>query len=267
MQAHTGYLSKPSSAPTTSGLLQPKSHCGQNCACSSCSGKINDSTGREFRAAASSAAAASTMGARFGHDFSRVRVRADAFSPAHHLTIKGQLQAAESASEGTSKTSAESGEETIPGPSESPIETGGPNCPITAVFSSTLAGQEKSSCQLAQNQFGAATLARFVLHGVQSGAGSSSVTEQFKSLKDNYGVFGLLTPNTYTTSGNIFDDCYILASTKPLPSDLELEVEQNHLLNGQIISKNIITYTPGRVSIRSCKRQAGSCDFATVCRR
>jgi hypothetical protein len=102
---------------------------------------------------------------------------------------------------------------------------------------------------------------------VQSGAGSSTVTEQFKPLKDNYGVFGLLTPNTYTTSGNIFDDCYILASTKPLPSDLELEVEQNHLLNGQIISKNIITYTPGRVSIRSCKRQPGSCDFASVCRR
>jgi len=218
------------------------------------------------------------MGANFGHDFSRVRVHADAFSPkglqlprsegpAHHLTIKGQPLGAESSSEATSETSAESAEETIPGPSESPIETGGPNCPITAVFSSTLAGQEKSTCRLSANQFGAATLARFVLHGVQSGAGSSTVTEQFKSLRDNYGVFGLLTPNTYTTSGNIFDDCYILASTKPLPSDLELEVEQNHLLNGQIISKNIIIYTPGRVSIRSCKRLPGSCDFASVCRR
>ena len=268
LQANVTHVAKPPSERTTADLLQRKSHCGQNCACSSCSAKINDSTGREFRTGASSnAGPAASTSASFGHDFSRVRIQADTFSSAHHLTIKGQPQAAESSSEATSQTSAESAEETIPGPSEPPIETGGPNCPITAVFSSTLAGQEKATCQLAQNQFGAATLARFVLHGVQPGAGSSTVTEQFKSLKDNYGVFGLLTPNTYTTSGNIFDDCYILASTKPLPSDLELEVEQNHLLSGQIISKNIITYTPGRVSIRSCKRQAASCDFATVCRR
>jgi hypothetical protein len=209
------------------------------------------------------------MDASFGHQFDRVRVHADAFSPEglQPLTIKGQLLGDESSSEETSETSAESAEETVVGPSESPVETGGANCPITAVFSSTLAGQEKSGCRIPQNQFGAATLARFTLHGVQPGAGSSTVTEQFKSIKDNYSVFGLLKPNTYTTSGNIFDDCYILASTKPLPSDLELQVEQNHLLNGQIISKNIITYTPGRISIRSCKRLPGSCDFASVCRR
>jgi len=204
-----------------------------------------------------------STGASFGHHFSRVRVHADA----QPLTIKGQMFGEESSSAETSEASAESAEETVVEPSESPVQTGGANCPITAVFSSTLAGQEKANCRVPQNQFGAATLARFTLQGMQPGSGSVTVGEQFKSLKDNYSVFGLLQPNTYTTSGSIFDDCYRLASTKPLPSDLELQVEQNHLLKGQIISKNIITFTPDRVSIRACKRLAGSCDFASVCRR
>lgn len=219
-----------------------------------------------------------SMGSHFGHDFSRVRVHArmsealpspssDANST-QHLTIKGQLLGDESSSsEETSETFAESPEDAVGEPLDSPVETGTSKCPVTAVFSSTLAGKEKANCQVPEKQFGAATLARFVLHGVKAGAGSQTVNEQFKKLKDDYGVFRLLKPNTYTTSGNIFDDCYMLASPDPLPSDLELQVEQNHLLNGQIISKNIITYTPSRISIRSCKRVRGKCDFASVCRR
>ena len=215
---------------------------------------------------------------RFGHDFGRVRVHALASdvlqfqrsseNAAQHLTIKGQLLGDESSSsEQASEALAESPEETVVEPSDSAVETDTSKCPVTAMFSSTVAGGEKANCRVPENQFGASTLARFVLKGVAEGAGSQTINEKFTKLEDNYGVFGLLKPNTYTTSGNIFDDCYMLASTKPLPSDLVLKVEQNHLLNGQIISKNIITFTPGNVSIRACKRVKGSCDFQTVCRR
>jgi hypothetical protein len=237
----------------------------------------------ELRALSSplEAGAGSSLTSGLGHAFSRVQVHSNTLASepwqlpgsndnsAQQLTIKGQLLGAESASgEEGSEGFTESAEETVVEPSESGIETGGnATCPVTAVFSSTLAGQEKANCRVPDKQFGAATLARFTLHGVQPGAKSQTVTEQFKSLKDNYGVFGLLKPNSFTTSGSIFDDCYMLASPKPLPGDLELQVEQNHLLNGQIISKNIVTFTPSRISIRSCRRLPGSCDFASVCRR
>jgi len=217
--------------------------------------------------------------ARLGHDFSRVRVHAGSGTSGrlpsdlsgeatlHDMFIKGQIGGDESPSADETLEPFSEPEETLVEPAEDAVELGNSNCPVTAVFSSTLVGKEKSNCQVPAQKFGAATLARFVLHGVTPGAGSSTVGEQFKKLSDTHGVFDLLKPNSYTTNGNIFDDCYSLFSTKPLPADLELKVEQNHLLGDQVISKNIVTYTADRITIRPCKRQAASCDFATVCRR
>jgi hypothetical protein len=210
---------------------------------------------------------------RLGHDFGRVRVQAsgsDALqlqrsttNPAQHLTIKGQLVGEESSS---TEQSSEAPEEAVVEPSDSAVETQTSQCPVTAVFSSTIAGGQKANCLVPDKQFGAATLARFVLRGLKPGAGSQTINEQFKKIEDKSDVFKLLKPNSYTTSGNIFDDCYLLASKEKLPADFVLKVEQNHLLNGQIISKNIITYTPDRISIRPCKRVKGSCNFVTLCR-
>jgi hypothetical protein len=283
----TGKTSTPSSSGLQSGVLQRKY------ACDSSSGMTTErelalrrssvSQPGGFRARPILQEALGSSGSslddrrgfdssRFGHDFGRVRVHAPSSdsiqlqrsveNPTQHLTIKGQLLGDES-----SELGADSAEETVVEPSDSAVETGTSQCPVTAMFSSTVAGGEKANCRVPEKQFGSSTLARFVLHGLAAGAGSQTINEQFTKLEDNYGVFGLLKPNTYTASGNIFDDCYMLASTKPFPSDLVLKVEQNHLLNGQIISKNIITFTPGNVSIRACKRVKGSCDFQTVCRR
>jgi hypothetical protein len=63
-----------------------------------------------------------------------------------------------------------------------------------------------------------------------------------------------------------FDDCYILASKSALPPDFVLKVAQNHLYNGQTISKNVISYTSSGVGVRHCKRKPDSCDFSDVCR-
>jgi hypothetical protein len=138
-------------------------------------------------------------------------------------------------------------------------------CPVTAVFSHIVVGAQKAGCQVPNGQYGASKLAHFRLTGVQ-GIKSVTITEQFKALDDPYNAIGLLKPNSYTTTNAEFDDCYMLASPKPLPSDFVLKVEQNHLYNSQIISKNQITYTPNNITFRSCKRLAGKCDFTSVCR-
>ena len=144
---------------------------------------------------------------------------------------------------------------------------GNSTCPVTAVFSSTLAGFEKSGCQVPSGKFGASKLARFHLTGLPDGANSVTIGEQFKAIDDPYSAFGLLKPNSFTTSGSIFDDCYLLASDKQLPPDFVLKVEQNHLLNGNIISKNEITYTADSVSFCFHQRLPESCDFGARCRR
>jgi hypothetical protein len=61
---------KNSSAPVTLSFLQHKSGCGQNCACSACSGKVGDST----QDSPTPAATLSTIKPGFGHDFGKMQI-------------------------------------------------------------------------------------------------------------------------------------------------------------------------------------------------
>jgi hypothetical protein len=152
-------------------------------------------------------------------------------------------------------------------PGEAPGEPmqSNPSCPVNAVFSHTVAGPQKANCQVPDGQHGASKLAHFRVTGLP-GNQSATVTEKFTALEDPYSAIGLLVPNSYAVRNGEFDDCYILASKSPLPSDFVLKVEQNHLYNGEVISKNHITYTPNGISFRFCRRVKGKCAFTTVCR-
>jgi hypothetical protein len=146
--------------------------------------------------------------------------------------------------------------------------TGNAACPVDAVFSSNVAGAGKANCQVPQGQSGAARLAEYIVRGAGSiPAGGLSISEQFTKIDDPYSIFSKLKTVTNTTdSSGKFDDCYILASKETLPPDFVLKVAQNHLYNGQPISKNIITYSASGVGVRHCKRKPDSCDFSDVCR-
>jgi len=154
-----------------------------------------------------------------------------------------------------------------PGADEAEPLTGNPACPVDAVFSSNVAGgNAKSGCQVPQGQSGASRLAQYIVRGTSPVKGLS-IDEQFTAIEDPYSVIGALTPVTNTTDASgRFDDCYMFATKSTLPTDFRLKVAQNHLLNGQAISKNVITFTAGNVDVRHCKRKAGSCDFSDVCR-
>ena len=141
-------------------------------------------------------------------------------------------------------------------------------CPVNAVFSSNVAGSGKANCQVPKGQSGASRLAQYIVHGAGTiPSGGLTIGEQFKSIDDPYSIFGKLKTVTSTTdSSGKFDDCYILASPETLPPDFVLKVSQNHLYNGQEISKNVITYSANGVGVRHCKRKPDSCDFSDVCR-
>ena len=177
--------------------------------------------------------------------------------------LETEARRAEEVTEGNGVESEGLGDEVVGVPSE-PTQSAA-TCPVTAVFSHIVVGAQKAGCQVPAGQNGASKLAHFRLTGVQ-GTRSVTITEQFKALDDPYSAIGLLKPNSYAATNAEFDDCYILASPKPLPSDFVLKVEQNHLYNGQVISKNQITYTPNNITFRACKRLPEKCDFASVCR-
>jgi hypothetical protein len=150
-------------------------------------------------------------------------------------------------------------------PKDAPAQTNGSaDCPVTAVFVSTLAGPEKAGCQIPAGAFGSSRLTRWRLMG-DLPAGSATITEQFTPIEDPYNLIGAIQKGTYTTSNGLFDDCYSLAAKKALPPDFVLKVEQNHLLNGKIISKNEITFEAGGVRFCSHHRLRGSCDFSARC--
>lgn len=144
---------------------------------------------------------------------------------------------------------------------------GDATCPVTAVFSSMLAGMEKAGCQVPEAHFGVSRLARFRLQGLTPGSGSLTIQEQFTKIDDPCELFPALRANSYTTSQAIFDDCYMLASKKPLPDDCTLTVEQNHRLNGKVISKNRITFGPKSLRFCTFPRLPGSCDFSNRCKK
>jgi hypothetical protein len=118
-----------------------------------------------------------------------------------------------------------------------------------------------------KGKYGASKLAQFRVVGAPVPPGGLTVTEQFTAVDDTCGLFGLLKPVSSPTDGDgKFDDCYRLQSDHPLPPECRLTVEQNHLLNGQIISKNKITFSSDSVSFCHYDRLPGQCDFGGRCK-
>jgi len=191
------------------------------------------------------------------------RAGGDAESSASEIEAR-QAEQVVASSEGGETPSAEPG--VTPETSEQPEEMAGrAACPITAIFLSTVAGPQKAGCLVAQGMFGASKLAQFRIAGATAGA-SMTVSEKFTAVDDPYNAIGLIQPATYTATNGIFDDCYKLESKNPLPSDFILKVEQNHLFNGQIISKNHITYRANSVAFCHFDRLPGKCDFGARCK-
>ena len=60
---------------------------------------------------------------------------------------------------------------------------GDSTCPVTAVFSSMLAGMEKGGCQVPEGHFGVSRLSRFRLQGLTPGSGSVTIQEQFTKIR------------------------------------------------------------------------------------
>jgi hypothetical protein len=164
----------------------------------------------------------------------------------------------------------DSGQQDIDSGGQPSIETGGrAACPVTAVFLSMVAGPQKANCLVDAGKFGAARLAEFRVIGAQTaGGGGVTVAEQFTPLDDPCGLFSFLQPNSFTTdSTGKFDDCYRLQSSQPLPAGCSLKVEQNHLVGGQIVSRNQITFGANSVSFCHFDRSPGKCDFGGRCKR
>jgi Domain of unknown function (DUF4157) len=152
-----------------------------------------------------------------------------------------------------------------------PVQTTPPastsSCPVTARFLMLQAGAAKANCQKPQGTFGPTpVLAAFNLAMPQgSAAAGQKIDEQFTPLEDPNGLASLLKPqSTVTDNHGRFDDCYMIASTKP--DQFRLKVEQNHLLNGSIISKNQIVYTDQNIRFCHFERLPGKCEFGARCK-
>jgi hypothetical protein len=176
-----------------------------------------------------------------------------------NLAVRGELQ-----SPGSTDPSA-STEDVVADPT--PLDTSA--CPVNAVFLSNVAGgNSKVNCQVPSGQHGAARLAQYRVNGLSAiPPGGVTISEQFSAVDDPYSIASKLKPNSMVTDSNgMFDDCYSLFSPEPLPPDFRLQVVQNHLYQGAIISKNMVTYSAGNnVDVRHCRRLPGSCDFSKRC--
>lgn len=184
--------------------------------------------------------------------------------PVFAPTLRGQLTEPSSDVD----TGVPTEEENAPEPAEEaePLQ-GAASCPLTADLLSFGVGNEKANCRVPEGKHGVSRLAKYRVRG-HDGTKSLTVSEQFKALDDPYKVFAALKPNTYTTEKTgYFDDCYSIYTKDPLPPDFVLKVEQNHLVNGQLISKVHITFSPDGIRVCAFKRKPGSCDFKDICRK
>lgn len=100
------------------------------------------------------------------------------------------------------------------------------------------------SCKVPRGSDGGAKVAQFNIFDSQGVRVKTplTVTERFRKIKGPDEVFEALKPNTYVARRGRFGDCYLIAG-KNLPRDLRLVVEQNNIIDGEIVSKNRITYT------------------------
>ena len=99
-------------------------------------------------------------------------------------------------------------------------------------------------------------------------AGTVTLSEQFTKESGPDDVFNKLVAqqnSTVTSQNGAFGDCYGLCVPDGTPS-FSLQVLQNYLVGGQIASQTHITYSPSRVMLRVCQREADG-SFGTRCRR
>jgi hypothetical protein len=94
--------------------------------------------------------------------------------------------------------------------------------------------------------------------------GQVTVSEQFTKVSGPDDVYNKLKPQSSTSDKGFFDDCFGLCVPDGFAA-FTLEVEQNHLVDGQVVSKNLITYSPSGISLRSCQRNEKG--FGPPCRR
>jgi hypothetical protein len=179
-------------------------------------------------------------------------------------TLRGQLSEPVGEAADTAVVEPDSAPE--PAEEAEPLQ-GATGCPLTADLLSFGVGNEKANCRVPEDKHGVSRLAKYMVRG-HDGKTSLTVSEQFKALEDPYNVFAALKPNTYATekTGH-FDDCYSIYTKDPLPPDFVLKVEQNHMVNGQVISKVHITFSPTGIRVCAFKRKPGSCDFKDICRK
>ncbi|MBC8492855.1 MAG: hypothetical protein H8D43_03640 [Chloroflexi bacterium] len=139
--------------------------------------------------------------------------------------------------------------------------------PLTAV--ALIARMQSESCKIPKGQHGVSKIVQFGIFDFNGRRvrDNFTVNEQFTLRKGPQSVFQSLKPNAAKAQRGRFDDCYRLYQPSPLPGDLRLEVEQNHLINGRTVSKNYVTYTSNGISVCVFPRASQQKDFGTRCKR
>jgi hypothetical protein len=139
--------------------------------------------------------------------------------------------------------------------------------PFTAV--ALIAKREIATCKIPSNRFGASKVLKYRIIDVkgQPVREAIAVGEKFTLLEGPEEYFKLLKPVAKKTDKKgFFDDCYRMYARNPLPKDIRLKIEQNHIVDGQTISKNHITYTPNSVMVCVFRRPQGQPDFEKRCK-
>jgi len=135
--------------------------------------------------------------------------------------------------------------------------------PFTAIF--LMAKSSSSSCYVPKGNYGATKHAKY---RIVDATGKpvrkrKTVKERFSKEDGPDEVFKRLKPNVYEATEGYFDDCYRLYSPEK-PPYFRLKVEQNHMIDGEIISKNRITYTPSNILVCVFARKGKG--FGTRCK-
>jgi hypothetical protein len=138
--------------------------------------------------------------------------------------------------------------------------------PFTAV--ALEARRRTEHCSVPARQHGASKVVRFAIFDFRRRAVRSdlNVNEQFRKLEGPDDIFRRLSRHSRRAVRGRFNDCYRLFQSSPLPRDLRLKVEQNHLVGTEIISKNHITYTPNTILVCIFSRRSRQTSFNSRCK-
>jgi hypothetical protein len=120
--------------------------------------------------------------------------------------------------------------------------------PFTAKF--IMASGITKGCRVPKGHHGVAKVAKFRIVDAKGKfvKENLNIKEKFKKIDGPDEIFKKLVPNNYKATNSYFDDCYRIFSPKALPF-FTLKVEQNHLRDGEVISKNHIIFSPSNILI------------------